>query len=229
MTKVYLHIGLPKTGTATIQNWLTANARTLRKAGVFTFDDATFGHRLAIEAMSDETRDNRSDLNAVVNGTPLNEVTNQLANLARDKTLQAAIVSSEYFSLADPKTVKQLLFDVSLEDVSIILVLRRQDRFIEANYGQDIAKARGSNALEDPVYQPHCDWLALTRAWTEAFSPDALLLHTHEKASGDRRIVERVIGSLNDRVAMVVADTPAPAETSLSARPKLVLEGCLFA
>ena len=224
MTKVYLHIGLPKTATTTIQKWLSTNTSTLRKAGIFAFGDVCFGHRLAIAAVDDKTQQNRKDIAGIVRRAPLNEVTNQLANVARDESIQTAIISSEYFSLADPKTVKELLSEAGLEDVSIILVLRRQDRYIESGYSQDVAGADGTTTIETPVYDPLCDWYALTRAWAEIFSPDALLLHTYEKASADGRIIERVIGSLNPKVAEVVAGNPAAQEWANASLPAELIE-----
>ena len=224
MTKVYLHIGLPKTATTTIQKWLSANTSTLRKAGVFAFDDVCFGHRLAIAAVDDKTREKRKDIADIVKRSSLNEVTNQLANVARDKSIQTVVISSEYFSLADPKTVKELLSEAGLEDVSIILVLRRQDRYIESGYSQDIAGAGGTATIETAVYDPLCDWYALTRAWAEVFSPDALLLHTYEKASADGRIIERVIGSLNPKIADVVANHPAGQERANASLPAELIE-----
>src|SRR5688572_16028359 len=138
MAKLYLHIGLPKTATTAIQEWLTANAAGLREIGVFTFDGVRFGHRLAIKGIEQHERKEQPDISRIANGTLWEEVLPQLQAAASDPAIDRIILSSEYFTLAAPNKVREMLADLSLRDVSIILVLRRQDRYIESNYSQSV-------------------------------------------------------------------------------------------
>jgi hypothetical protein len=62
----------------------------------------------------------------------LDEAWAALAEAARDPAISRIVLSSEYFSIAEPILAKQLLEELSLNQVTVIFVLRRQDRFIES-------------------------------------------------------------------------------------------------
>ena len=56
MKPVYLHIGLPRTGTTALQHWLQQHARALAERDVFTFDQMALAHRLSIESLGEPQR-----------------------------------------------------------------------------------------------------------------------------------------------------------------------------
>ena len=130
MVQVYLHAGLPKTGTTTVQNWLVENAPRLRAEGIFTFSKAELAHRLAVEGIKNLERMAEPDIAAILEWQ-LEDAKAELRRAKRDKKISRIVLSSEYFSIADPALVRQQLSAMSLDQVKIIMVLRRQDRMIE--------------------------------------------------------------------------------------------------
>jgi hypothetical protein len=199
---------------------LTANAAALRGIGVFTFNGVQFGHRLAIEGIEQHERKEMPDISRIMHGTQRDDVLRRLAAAANDPAIDRIIVSSEYFTLAAPDKVREMLAGLSLHDVSIILVLRRQDRYIESNYSQSVGMTGRTRPLGKATYVAGYDWHALASAWTSAFSHEALLLHIYEQAALDGRIIDRVLGSLDPGMARFVAEHPgtqARTNPSLSA------------
>ena len=61
----------------------------------------------------------------------MDEVRAEIEGAAGDAAIGRIVLSSEYFSIAEPLLVKWLLSQMSLSEVTVIFVLRRQDRLIE--------------------------------------------------------------------------------------------------
>ena len=146
MAQVLLHAGLPKTGTTTVQNWLVENAPLLRAEGIFTPAKSQSTHRLAIEGVISRKRRAQPDFRPIMT-LRMDEVRREIEGAARDAAISRIVLSSEYFSIAEPLLVKWLLSQMSLSEVTVIFVLRRQDRLIEFRL-QSGRKVDGS-------YDPH--------------------------------------------------------------------------
>lgn len=179
MAKVYLHAGLPKTGTTTIQNWLAEHASTLLERGIFTFRRSELGHRLAIESIEIARRKAKPDIVEIAK-CDLGEAVTLLRQAAHDETIGSIVISSEYFSLANPARVRQLLTEIGLTDVTVVILLRRQDRIIESGHNQDVRAMGVTEPIERAAYHSAFDWHLLASSWANAFSPEALLLLRYE-------------------------------------------------
>jgi hypothetical protein len=223
MTRVYLHAGLPKTGTTTIQNWLVENASRLRGRGVYTVSPSDLGHRLAVEAITSPERRAESDVRHITTW-PLDEARRELRQAAQDAAIRMIVLSSEYFSIADPAVVKRHLGDLSLADVKIILVLRRQDRLIESGYNQDVRMMGRALPIGGAVYHEAHDWDRLTTSWANVFSPENLVLRLYNESLGQGEIISFTFSGIDPLFMELSREHPPYEERSNLSLPSALIE-----
>jgi hypothetical protein len=201
MVKVYVHAGLPKTGTTTIQKWLSENAAALRTQGTYTFQNRRLGHRLAAEAITSDKRRSLPDIRPVLEWR-LEDSLTALREAVEDEAIDRVVISSEYFSEADPYLVRQLFAELSLDDVKIILVLRRQDRLIEAGYNQSIRAVGLTERIRNPHYHPRYDWYLLASLWANAFGRADIVLRLYEDITlGDAPLIFKIFEGVDADLA----------------------------
>jgi hypothetical protein len=201
MVKVYVHAGLPKTGTTTIQRWLSENTAALRTQGTYTFQNRRLGHRLAAEAITSAKRRSLPDIRPVLEWR-LEDSLTALRGAVEDDAIDRVVISSEYFSEADPVLVRQLFSELSLDDVKIILVLRRQDRLIESGYNQSVRAVGLAERIRDPHYLPRYDWHLLASSWANAFGRDKIVLRLYEDiVLGDAPLIFKIFEGLDANLA----------------------------
>lgn len=156
MNRVYIHIGLPKTATSSIQRFLYDNNDVLSQYGYHYLktglsDALKCHHDLVwklglhkgpsyvqedIERYSQETLES---LRIEVENNPGKDL----------------IISSELFTfIGDFKRLKPLLDIFQAKEVKFILNLRRQDKFLESLYQQ---------VVKDGIDTPFSEWLKKSR------------------------------------------------------------------
>ncbi|MGH6824163.1 hypothetical protein [Methyloceanibacter sp.] len=166
---------MPKTATTTVQNWLIANAKALREIGIFTFGGTRFAHRIAVEAVTDPQKRQRKDISQMLAGTPLEWATSDLETALNDPTTKSAIISSEYFSISDPVLVRAYFENCGFTKQCLLVVLRRQDRYLEANYSQTaIHMERVDPLAKQHVYDPGYDWHAWLSRWNNVYGKPSM-------------------------------------------------------
>jgi hypothetical protein len=172
--KSFLHIGLPKTGTTSLQEWLRLNSAALAQAR-FTVVPLLSAHRLAVATLG-EALSCRSDIVWIRSQVTLAQA---LADAAHD----GAIISSEYFSLAEPRAVRDLLQEAGISISKTIAYLRRQDIFCAAGYAQDVKAMGAFEVVTDASYTDALDWMLLRENWQDVSEAVTLLnydLHKHD-------------------------------------------------
>ena len=144
LRKIFLHIGLEKTGTTSIQEFLHTNRNALLKAGVFVPQSLGYkNHKMLAAYGFDETSTDVAVTSAEV-GRSVKDVADYRAklreNLSREIGATAAdiaIVSSEdlsrFFSRAEIDRVLVLLREFC-DDVTVLVFLRRQDLLASSRY-----------------------------------------------------------------------------------------------
>ena len=170
MATLCLHIGMPKTGTTSFQNWLATNSDVFRNSGVFVFSRPLFAHRFAVEAITSTAIRERNDVRQILQ-CDFNEVRQELANAISQNNFEFLLISSEYFCEADPMYVKSMV--PPSHSVKVVAVLRRQDRYIESSYNEEVRAGR-TRRLEAPKYWPHFDWWRVLSEWEHSFSLKAV-------------------------------------------------------
>lgn len=140
MKNIVFHIGAPKTGTTSIQNFLSHNKRRLLRGGVLysrTANAQSSDHRLAaasvgkLEAAESCEKTCNEDLG--LGSFPAWVSFKQMLRYSVQETL---LVSSEkFYRFPRPDLIREFLGDHSYK---IILYLRRQDDFLESFYQQTV-------------------------------------------------------------------------------------------
>ena len=186
MAKLFLHIGLGKTGTTAIQFWLAANRTQLAGHGWFYPAIGYFERGRAHHALSHKWGGwIKPELLA---GRNLDAEWCALRDhIAAASDDSAFIVSSERFAAAsmDPRysTMLPYLSDVLRGiDVRIVIYLRRHDDLAEAYYKQMVKAGLTTAPIEDFVQNlpPEFDFSELQKRWGGAFGADRLIVRWYE-------------------------------------------------
>ncbi len=193
MATIYLHIGLPKTGTTAIQKFLGSNRKTLENHGI-CFPDLgrrysrvnqfRNGHFL-IESFEDTSID-RKDLNRA--GADYLSRLDQIAEIG--KRFEKIILTDEsLWRLGDrfPEFWKKLFDDLkqrSLE-LRVIVYLRRQDNFALSFYRQKVKGIRTGLLFKDYLKQFRSnysmDYLSYLDMLSECIGKDHIIVRVYEK------------------------------------------------
>ncbi|MDH4316962.1 MAG: hypothetical protein OEV64_01105 [Desulfobulbaceae bacterium] len=166
-----LHIGLPKTGTTALQNWLSCNMKELRENDIYYIPSVMIGHRLAVETIPLSNRHYQPDI--------LNIKHTQMAqvDLALNKAVSSGaknlLISSEYFYISDPSLLIRVINNYHINLKKIICFVRRQDELLASGYNQDIKCLKRYMPFKVPGYFVMYDWLQMMNNWL-AHSPKSL-------------------------------------------------------
>jgi hypothetical protein len=183
MPAVILHIGLPKTGTTYLQEWLKLNASILEQYGR-KIVPSLLAHRLAVGAIKGATR-NRRDISDILSKADLQHALTEASH-------DGAVLSSEYFSVAKPQDVAQLLAQSGLSIAKTIIYLRRQDHLCAAGYAQAIKMLGVFKIPDNVIDNKDLDWNFLERKW-KAVSRDVIFVNYDlHKADLPRSFLEAI-------------------------------------
>lgn len=208
--RLYLHIGMNKTGTTAVQRYLATNEHALAAAG-YVYPQAGrqgqahyrlsrtlgFDHGVAMASLADRQ---------------------QLAETLRSELAasgrRAAVLSSEFFVL--PRDVGPVRDFFAGYDVRIVVYLRRHDHWWESSYNQAVKTV--TRPPWAPGIEAYIEWhrqrdpnmgnyVALLDRWADAFGREKLLVRPYEAEQNDGGILPDFL-----RTAGMSADA-----TSLSA------------
>lgn len=184
--RLYLHIGLPKTATTTIQTFLSDNRAQLREQGILYPQAGISGvaHHQFGAAFEGLARDWVEDCS-------LPELLASLRAEVTKSRCSRVILSSEIFTFVrDPDRLRQTL--ATEYDMTVLVSLRRQDKWLESCLRQDIQVGDYSGTVERFVAlkKHHCDYLALVDFWESVLGRDKVVLRLMPR-SGERSEVQR--------------------------------------
>lgn len=209
MAELVLHIGLPKTATTYLQHWLCHNRKQLAEHGVWAPSRTIIPHRLAVEAITNDSVRTRDDVTAIRKtdyATALAEVAEGLS----DHRIETAAVSSEYFYEAEPRLVRSQLSDRLGVATRIIVVLRRQDRLIESGYNQSVKAMGTRDKFHVPGYLHTLDWYRLVGMWGETFGADRINVLNYENSRRRGTVLADFLACIDKRLAAVNLDAFSP-------------------
>lgn len=177
---VILHIGLPKTGTTTLQNWSQLNSAALAAEGIFALPNILEGCRLAAQCITNPKRLEQPDI-PHIKSLPFDHARRALIEGASREGVHTSMVTSEYFFVADPVQVAKMFAEMDLKVTRVICFVRRQDDLLASGYNQDV-KALGRADIYSPpsVYTPHYDWCIVRKNWQHVFPNAEITLHNFD-------------------------------------------------
>ncbi len=171
--KVFLHIGLHKTGTTAIQIFLNEISHILAEQGVSYMPPIAgeYNHH----TLAARTR-NSEDFNKTTA-----EVRQQLDNL-RDLGMHTCVISSEIFAEHEiPVDRLPEMFEGN--DLTVLAYLRRPDHQWASAYSQllkEVDVRRHQRIDEDPL--PYdCGYFSILSKWMDVFKPGQLVLAPYDR------------------------------------------------
>lgn len=176
--KLFLHIGLHKTGTSSIQESLIQNKDNLVKEGIlYPNHIKIFDNILNTDFFNIKLAD---------------KCATELENISKSKknTIKKIIISNEAFS-GNPfdgykklKIIVKYLSKISEKfETKIILYLRRQDKLIESLYIQSIKDGKTAlfNDFIKTLKYDSLNWSNYIKIWMQHFSKNQLIIRMYDK------------------------------------------------
>ncbi len=186
--QIFLHVGTHKTGTTYLQYLFRKHRGDLLQADGLLFPDTGLSTRKRISPKPDGLAGH----NGFTRELDRKSVVGKLAAEVARCSPQRVFISTEDLGAARPEYVRALVNDLEkIGPVSIILVLRRQDRWIDSFYRQAVAGNRHGETLDFPSYLkdkgPHMlDYGARFARWRQApFSGQFFAASYDDLVAGD--------------------------------------------
>ncbi|HEY3474806.1 MAG TPA: hypothetical protein VGK56_09370 [Anaerolineales bacterium] len=203
MSGLILHIGLPKTGTTFLQNWLHTNRTRLAAHGVHVPAHPIYAHRIAAQFIESDQRRKLSDV-VTIQQTPYREALRSILDVPG--TTRCTLLSSEYFWLDDPIALRHGLETEGLRVDKVIAYVRRQDRLMEAGYNQEVKGMNESSPLPPPHYSPIYDWPLLEQRWREGLPGSRVALRNYEVEAQEGILLKGFLSELGSELVEEVAE-----------------------
>lgn len=192
--RIDLHIGLEKTGTTSIQSFLSQHRNVLAAKYGCLFPRSLGGRLSANLAAACQTRERPDDLRklrGLLTASAVEAYRNDLvASLARElaaKKPQRVVISCEHFSSRLIKTEEIRLLHDFLQpfasEISLWVYLRRQDQFEISAYSTAVrAGATGSFRWPAPGQErPFLNYDTLLERWASVFGANRMRVRLFER------------------------------------------------
>lgn len=142
--RLILHVGTPKTGTTTIQNFFNSNQSNIYKeTGIYYPKNGCFlgaHHNIAYELIG---------LMRKTKYQPQRGSFSQAMQEAKEAGAQECLISSEAFYSIENSDLESLKEKIKKFDIYIIIYFRSQEQFIQSGYQQILKFGRTSDNLID--------------------------------------------------------------------------------
>jgi len=206
MKTLYLHIGTHKTGSTTLQTFLTHNKRTLEAKGIFYPTNGSYFSgcsqkplALAILPAGPGNLQNNA-------GPPVERYIREIRQDIQRTSCDKILLSAEHFSHSitreDVLAIRDL-FSPLISRFKVIVYLRRQDKRIESGYNQMVKTGRVSCVFEEYVEKvlsdanSHLFYDRLLSLFSDIFGKTNLMVRPFEKSQlNPKGIISDFLGLL---------------------------------
>ncbi|MHB8914794.1 MAG: sulfotransferase domain-containing protein [Thiobacillus sp.] len=189
---VFIHIGLPKTGTTYIQHKMHVNSDKLRSNGIYvpktglsSLQNNSWDHNLLALALQPERWGQFPSALSKRLPTMWSDLVAEIKSCdCPDVIISAETLSWELDEGEQIRTISQKLHDF---DVKIVLCERNPYDLISSMYGQMLRTGRGPYSLESFLLEFAYFWNAgfHQMRWSEHFGEENILSLRYEDLSGD--------------------------------------------
>lgn len=211
MPTLHLHIGTLKTGTTSLQSFLTRNRENLLKNGCL-YPKSGAGksdqHRFFFQTIASKRPDNLCTDKRI----------EEWENLEKEVALHQpkhVVISAEGICSFDADEVKLLRSYLSRflsrVDIKIIIYLRRQDNLLVSLYAQRVKAGRYWGSLKDfyeeGILSPNAyihgdsfirdfkfDYYELLKPWAEIFGKDNIIVRSYDKEK--KRLIDSFLEAI---------------------------------
>ncbi|HEV8690167.1 MAG TPA: hypothetical protein VGQ91_07725 [Ideonella sp.] len=173
MAHIYLHIGLNKTGTSSLQDFLRMNAPALGDEGVCypqAGRDAAAHHPLSKWLKSPKG----IELGA---GAPMVS-----ALLEEIRDADKVVLSSEDFHTHGPKSIEHLARLFAGHEVSVVLYVREHVAYLASWYQQNVQATHLSCAFDSFCYFTRKPLARIADQWVREFGRDRVMVGLYDRA-----------------------------------------------
>ena len=173
--KLYVHIGMGKTGTTALQNFFWENRKVLSRHDLcYPARGIMSGAHHLLSPHVPRFLEDQWSFESVDQWAP------ELAQTGESRIL----LSSELMAWADEASARRFCAQVSAHfDLYVVIYLRRQDSIIMASYNQQI-KAGPQRRRIDLIYQKQIekfDYRKVLAPWADSLEPGKLIVRPYEK------------------------------------------------
>lgn len=223
--RVFLHVGLPKTGTTFLQDVLWASRKTLREHGV-VYPGPASAHFWAAQDLTEHLFLGRE--NRLVRGA-----WSRLAHQARRQS-GTTVLSHELFTMATADQVRRAVADLEPAELHVVLTVRDFERQLPAvwqerlknggrvSFARHFAQAVENDAArgDEPLgFWRQQDAVGILRRWAEVVPHDRIHVVTLPQPGGPRDALWRRFASVVGFDPDLVDLAAAPTTGNVSLRP----------
>lgn len=173
MKTVYLHIGLHKTGTSTIQFFLAKNREKLKSLG-YLYPFKTAAHHNLAFLVSDIKKAQKENNN-------WENLFDEIENFEGENI----IISSEAFSRSSnlgASMISETRKKLKNFQTKIIVYLRRNDLRMESQFVQILKSGKKIKSIEDYCHEHRNNYLDFIESWAKEFGEDNIIVRPLEKS-----------------------------------------------
>lgn len=190
--RIFLHIGVEKTGTSSIQRFFRLNREALKKRSVLYSSAAGKENHMALAAAAQDEH-KRDDLRIIYElDSPLKirefrmRLSRELAAEAANSAYSTLVLSGEHCSsrLTTPQEVETLVRVLQPigEDITAVVYLRRQDEFFCSSYSTDVKSGHtGLMRMPGPeLRENRYNYEALLDRWSAVVGREKIVCKIYE-------------------------------------------------
>jgi hypothetical protein len=185
-----LHIGFRKCGTTAIQGALRRARAPLAAAGV-VYPGKHSNHTFAALAITERTR---GAIGRGARSQPMRQWTKLVDEVARITPQQRAIVSSEFFDVADEPTIRKIVSGLGGDRMDVVVTLRPLSKILPSAWQQQV---------QGGLQRSYGDWLKVVFEGNDTMKTHESFWERHNHAEVLSRWAS-VVGP--ERVTLIVLD-----------------------
>lgn len=194
---IFLHIGLEKTGTTTLQEVLWHNRKELEKHGIILpyflgknhmqLALLSAGRRVTVDLQNHLKLTNEKKYDNFISGFPSEFEKNISRSVKEASAVKSLILTNEHLSsrvknVEEAAILKKLLSPFG-DTIRIIIYLRRQDSYLVSLYSEFV-KSGGRKSFQEWLASfnyINLNWNEVTEVWSTVFGKENITIRPFEK------------------------------------------------